>query len=77
VTETCEWCEHDTAVVVHEEYGDESLDDCDSANYTEYKCSTCGAHYISGTKFVRFTTYHTAGKPNLSVDVGPNAPKGE
>lgn len=66
--ETCEWCEHDTAVVTDVVWNNRDLDDCESANYQIMKCSTCGAEYHTGTKFVSFTTYVKQGKPELSVD---------
>lgn len=66
--ETCMWCEHDTAEVIDEAYGDPAYDREGYTNWARYQCSTCGCIFDMGTKTIEFSKIIDNGKPELSVD---------
>lgn len=69
-TETCLWCEHDTAEEIDSDSADPNYDKEAYTNWTKYKCSTCGCEFVMGMKHIDFNDITKKGKPELSVECG-------
>ena len=65
----CIWCENLDKQPEEVDSGtaDPSYNDCDTANWEEYKCEVCGCVFRIGTKTVTFNQIMKKGKRSMKV----------